>query len=59
MPKFDGSRKIPRNRHAGPDPASRTYQIYWIPAFTGMTGKQRKLTFYDFIKLIKIIYKIG
>jgi hypothetical protein len=38
---IDGSRKIPRNRHAGLDPASRTFRIYWIPAFTGMTGKQK------------------
>jgi len=45
MPKLDVSRKIPRNRHAGLDPASRTYRNYWIPAFAGMTGKRRKLIF--------------
>jgi len=29
-------RKKSQNRHAGLDPASRTYWIYWIPAFAGM-----------------------
>jgi hypothetical protein len=38
MPELNGSGKIPQNRHAGLDPASRTYRIYWIPAFAGMTG---------------------
>jgi hypothetical protein len=32
--------KKSRNRHAGLDPASRTYRIYWIPAFAGMTEKR-------------------
>ena len=33
------TRKKSQNRHAGLDPASRTYWNHWIPAFAGMTKK--------------------
>jgi hypothetical protein len=49
----------PLNRHAGLDPASRTHLAYWIPAFAGMTLKQLKLTFCDFIKVDKRNYDAG
>jgi len=43
-----------------PDPASRIYLFYWIPAFAGMTKKPGNLTFYVAINLIlKIQYTSG